>query len=62
MILLWGDFVWEGKKKELTFYSIFLGFCLTNYALVYFFVYARMRGWSFGFGYLFKGLKFITRQ
>lgn len=42
-------------------FGIFLAFCISNYALVYFFVYSRTRGWSFGFGYLVKALKFITR-
>ena len=36
---------------------IFLAFVISNWALVYFFVYTvRVRGWSFGFGYLFGGL------
>ncbi|KAF6224475.1 hypothetical protein HO133_011052 [Letharia lupina] len=36
---------------------IFLAFVISNWALVYFFVYTvRVRGWGFGFGYLFGGL------
>ena len=36
---------------------IFLAFCVSNWALVYFFVYTvRVKGWSFGFGYVFGGL------
>ncbi|RYP13336.1 hypothetical protein DL765_006926 [Monosporascus sp. GIB2] len=35
-------------------FGIFLVFCISNWALVYFFVYTvRVRGWSFGFDYLF---------
>lgn len=34
--------------------AIFLGFCISNWALVYFFIYCvRIRGWSFGLGSLF---------
>lgn len=34
-------------------FGIFLMFCVSNWALVYFFVYTvRIRGWSFGFGAL----------
>lgn len=33
---------------------IFLAFCITNWALVYFFIYTvRVKGWSFGLGYVF---------
>ena len=36
---------------------IFLAFCISNWALVYFFIYTvRVKGWSFGFGYVFGGL------
>ena len=36
---------------------IFLAFVISNWALVYFFVYTvRVRGWGFGFGYIFGGL------
>lgn len=49
------DFRWQS-------FGIFLGFVISNYALVYLMVYSRVRGWHFGFGYLVKGLKFLTRQ
>ena len=36
---------------------IFLAFCISNWALVYFFIYTvRVRGWSFGLGYVFGTL------
>ena len=36
---------------------IFLAFVISNWALVYFFIYTvRVRGWGFGCGYLFGGL------
>lgn len=35
-------------------FGIFLAFVISNWALVYFFIYTvRIRGWSFGFGQLF---------
>ncbi|ROV95974.1 hypothetical protein VMCG_07971 [Cytospora schulzeri] len=38
-------------------FGIFLAFVISNWALVYFFVYTvRIRGWSFGFGWLFGNL------
>ncbi|KAI8623457.1 ABC-2 type transporter-domain-containing protein [Xylariaceae sp. FL1651] len=38
-------------------FGIFLAFCISNWVLVYFFIYTvRIRGWSFGFGYLFGTL------
>ncbi|KAI0017395.1 ABC-2 type transporter-domain-containing protein [Xylariomycetidae sp. FL0641] len=38
-------------------FGIFLAFCVSNWALVYFFIYTvRIRGWSFGLGYVFGGL------
>jgi len=38
-----------------SYFGIFLGFCISNWALVYFFVYTvRIRGWTFGFGTLFR--------
>ncbi|KAF4978793.1 hypothetical protein FZEAL_4883 [Fusarium zealandicum] len=38
-------------------FGIFLAFCVSNWMLVYFFIYTvRVRGWSFGFGYVFGGL------
>ena len=37
--------------------GIFAGFVASNYLLVYFFIYTvRIRGWSFGMGYIFGGL------
>jgi ABC-type multidrug transport system permease subunit len=42
----------EDKWRD---FGIFLGFCISNWALVYFFIYTvRIRGWSFGFETLFK--------
>jgi ATP-binding cassette subfamily G (WHITE) protein 2 (SNQ2) len=39
------------------YFGIFLAFCCSNWALVYFFVYTvRIRGWSFGLGHVFGGL------
>ena len=36
---------------------IFLAFCVSNWALVFFFVYTvRVRGWSFGLGYVFGSI------
>ena len=36
------------------YFGIFLAFCISNWALVYFFIYTvRIKGWSFGLGYLF---------
>ncbi|GAB7366264.1 hypothetical protein MBLNU230_g7822t1 [Neophaeotheca triangularis] len=38
-------------------FGIFLAFCISNWFLVYFFIYTvRIKGWGFGFGYLFGGL------
>lgn len=38
-------------------FGIFLAFCCSNWALVYFFVWSvRIKGWSFGFGKLFGGM------
>lgn len=38
-------------------FGIFLAFCISNWALVYFFVWSvRIKGWSFGFGKLFGTL------
>jgi ATP-binding cassette subfamily G (WHITE) protein 2 (SNQ2) len=35
-------------------FGIFLMFCISNWALVYFFIYTvRIRGWSFGFSTIF---------
>lgn len=42
-------------KDKWRYFGIFLGFCISNWALVYFFIYTvRIRGWSFGFGYIFS--------
>jgi len=36
-------------------FGIFLAFCVSNWALVYFFIYTvRIRGWSFGFATVFS--------
>jgi ATP-binding cassette subfamily G (WHITE) protein 2 (SNQ2) len=42
-------------------FGIFLAFCVSNWALVYFFIYTvRVRGWSFGFATVFGFLgKFV---
>ena len=38
-------------------FGIFLAFVVINWALVYFFIYTvRIRGWSFGMGWLFGGI------
>ncbi|OAL06701.1 hypothetical protein IQ06DRAFT_354679 [Phaeosphaeriaceae sp. SRC1lsM3a] len=38
-------------------FGIFLAFCCSNWALVYFFIWSvRIKGWSFGFGKVFGGL------
>lgn len=43
-------------KDKWRYFGIFLGFCISNWALVYFFIYTvRIRGWSFGLR-LFLGL------
>lgn len=35
-------------------FGIFIAYVISNYALVYFFIYTvRIRGWSFGFGVVF---------
>lgn len=37
--------------------GVFLAFCVSNWALVYFFIWTvRVKGWSFGLGYVFGGL------
>ncbi|KAL8801081.1 MAG: hypothetical protein Q9182_004720 [Xanthomendoza sp. 2 TL-2023] len=41
--------------------GIFLAFCLSNWALVFFFIYTvRVKGWGFGVGYLFTGLRMVV--
>lgn len=47
-------------------FGIFLAFCVSNWALVYFFIWSvRIKGWRFGFGYVFgglgKGVKMVKR-
>ncbi|KAF2015717.1 ABC transporter-like protein [Aaosphaeria arxii CBS 175.79] len=38
-------------------FGVFAAFCVSNWALVYFFVWSvRIKGWSFGFGAIFGGL------
>jgi hypothetical protein len=38
-------------------FGIFLIFVFSNWFLVYFFIYTvRVKGWSFGFGYVFGAL------
>ncbi|CEI39509.1 Brefeldin A resistance protein [Fusarium venenatum] len=38
-------------------FGIFLAFCVSNWMLVYFFIYTvRVKGWSFGFGKIFGAL------
>ena len=37
-------------------FGIFLAFCISNWALVYFFIWSvRIKGWSFGFGSIASG-------
>ncbi|KAK0725877.1 ABC-2 type transporter-domain-containing protein [Lasiosphaeris hirsuta] len=44
-------------------FGIFLVFCVSNWALVYFFVYTvRVRGWTFGFGFLFRVIGGIIEE
>jgi ATP-binding cassette, subfamily G (WHITE), member 2, SNQ2 len=44
-------------KDKWRYFGIFLGFCISNWALVYVFIYTvRIRGWSFGFGYVSRVL------
>lgn len=44
-------------------FGIFLAFCCSNWALVYFFVWSvRVKGWSFGFGKLFGWLGGASRK
>ena len=44
-------------------FGIFLAFCVSNWALVYFFIYTvRIKGWSFGFGSLFGALGKAARM
>lgn len=42
-------------------FAIFLAFCVSNWALVYFFVWSiRIKGWSFGFAKAFGGVSKIV--
>jgi ATP-binding cassette, subfamily G (WHITE), member 2, SNQ2 len=42
--------------------GIFAAFCVSNWALVYFFIYmVRIRGWTFGFGTLFGVMGRLVR-
>jgi ABC-type multidrug transport system permease subunit len=51
-------FHWLVTNQLETDFGIFLAFCISNWALVYFFIYTvRIKGWSFGFGKLFGGLE-----
>ena len=44
-------------------FGIFLAFCISNWALVYFFIYTvRIKGWTFGFGPLFGVLGGAVRK
>lgn len=44
-------------RDKWRYFGIFLAFCISNWALVYFFIYTvRIRGWTFGFANLFGGL------
>jgi ABC-type multidrug transport system permease subunit len=44
-------------------FGIFLAFCISNWALVYFFVWSvRIKGWSFGFGKLFGAVGRLGRK
>jgi ATP-binding cassette, subfamily G (WHITE), member 2, SNQ2 len=39
-------------------FGVFLAFCVSNWALVYFFVWTvRIKGWSFGFGAVARGVR-----
>jgi len=44
-------------------FGVFLAFCVSNWALVYFFVWSvRIKGWSFGFGALARGIRAVIRM
>lgn len=44
-------------RDKWRYFGIFLGFCISNWFLIYFFIYTvRVRGWTFGFGPLFRGI------
>ena len=43
-------------------FGIFLAFCVSNWALVYFFIWSvRIKGWSFGFGAVARGVRKTIR-
>jgi ATP-binding cassette subfamily G (WHITE) protein 2 (SNQ2) len=45
------------SEDKWRYFGIFFAFCLSNWFLVYFFIYTvRIRGWSFGFSTLFGAL------
>ncbi|KAF2108995.1 ABC drug exporter AtrF [Lophiotrema nucula] len=44
-------------------FGIFLAFCISNWALVYFFIWSvRIKGWSFGFGKIIGGIGKLGRM
>lgn len=44
-------------RDKWKYFGVFLAFCVSNWALVYFFICTvGIRGWSFGFASLFGGL------
>ncbi|KAF2876506.1 ABC drug exporter AtrF [Massariosphaeria phaeospora] len=44
-------------------FGVFLAFCVSNWALVYFFIWSvRIKGWSFGFGKMFGLIGGILRS
>ncbi|KAF2645644.1 ABC drug exporter AtrF [Massarina eburnea CBS 473.64] len=44
-------------------FGIFLAFCISNWALVYFFIWSvRIKGWSFGFGAVARGASKFVRS
>jgi len=44
-------------------FGIFVAFCISNWFLVYFFIYTvRVRGWSFGFGYITNGFETLVKK
>lgn len=50
-------------KDKWRYFGIFLAFCISNWALVYFFIYAvRIKGWGFGLGYVFGGLGAVANR
>ena len=43
-------------------FGVFLAFCVSNWALVYFLIWScRMKGWSFGFGYVVRGIEGVGK-